>query len=169
MAADVRRVSTGSGKTTCGYFFACDKQHLLRLDARRRHRLSTAARSVARATSGRSTRSTFTPPTPTASGLTRLTSFGVYTAEGTLSPDGKRDRVHVAQGRRSRPLHDERGRHEHPATHQHTRATTAARSSRPTASGSSIARTTRRTRPSWPSTARCSRSGWCGRTRWKSG
>ncbi|MEJ7811773.1 MAG: hypothetical protein WKG32_15280 [Gemmatimonadaceae bacterium] len=84
----LRRVSTGGGKTTCGYFFANDR----RVFFASTHAVSDAC-----------------PPRPDpskgyvwgldpfdiytanadGSGLTRLTSYGRYTAEGTLSPDGK--------------------------------------------------------------------------------
>ncbi|HEX6057525.1 MAG TPA: hypothetical protein VFZ11_00815 [Gemmatimonadaceae bacterium] len=86
--SDVHRVSTGTGKTTCGYF----------LDGGRRifFASSHAADSAC-------------PPRPDpsrgyvwgldpfdiytadadGSNLRRLTDFGTYTAEGTLSPDGK--------------------------------------------------------------------------------
>ncbi len=84
----VRRVSTGTGKTTCGYFFAYDTKIFFAST----HAIDTAC-----------------PPRPDPSkgyvwaldpfdlytanadgtGLTRLTHYGVYTAEGTLSPDGQ--------------------------------------------------------------------------------
>jgi Tol biopolymer transport system component len=84
----VRRVSTGFGKTTCGYFFGGDR----RIFFASTHAADTAC-----------------PPRPDpskgyvwgldpydiytanddGSGLKRLTSYGVYTAEGTLSPDGQ--------------------------------------------------------------------------------
>ena len=86
--SNVRRVSTGSGKTTCGYFFGRDRRILFAST----HAVDTAC-----------------PPRPDpakgyvwrldpfdiyvanadGSGLRRLTSYGVYTAEGTLSPDGR--------------------------------------------------------------------------------
>ena len=86
--SNVQRASTGSGKTTCGYFFAGDK------------RIFFASTHAA---------DTTCPPRPDPSkgyvwgldpfdiyaanadgtGLTRLTHNGVYTAEGTLSPDGR--------------------------------------------------------------------------------
>jgi Tol biopolymer transport system component len=86
--SDVRRVSTGGGKTTCGYFFGGDQ----RIFFASTHAVDTAC-----------------PPRPDpskgyvwgldpydiytanadGSGLRRLTSNGVYTAEGTLSPDGR--------------------------------------------------------------------------------
>lgn len=84
----VRRVSTGSGKTTCGYFFDGDRRIFF---------ASTHAADSA------------CPPKPDpskgyvwgldpydiytanddGSSLKRLTNYGVYTAEGTLSPDGQ--------------------------------------------------------------------------------
>ena len=84
----VRRVSTGFGKTTCGYFFDADR----RIFFASTHAADTAC-----------------PPKPDpskgyvwgldpydiytanddGSNLRRLTNYGVYTAEGTLSPDGQ--------------------------------------------------------------------------------
>ncbi len=86
--SDVHRVSTGTGKTTCGYFFAYDTKIFF---------ASTHAADSA------------CPPKPDpskgyvwgldpydiytanadGSNLQRLTDFGVYTAEGTLSPNGR--------------------------------------------------------------------------------
>jgi Tol biopolymer transport system component len=86
--AHVRRVSNGFGKTTCGYFFDGDR----RIFFASTHAADTAC-----------------PPRPDPSRgyvwgldpfdiyvanadgtkLKRLTSYGVYTAEGTLSPDGR--------------------------------------------------------------------------------
>ena len=84
----VRRVSTGFGKTTCGYFFDADR----RIFFASTHAADTAC-----------------PPKPDpskgyvwgldpydiytanddGSNLRRLTNYGVYTAEGTLSPNGQ--------------------------------------------------------------------------------
>jgi len=86
--SNVRRISNGQGKTTCGYYFANDARIFY---------ASTFAVDTA------------CPPKPDpskgyvwgldpfdiytanadGSGLKRLTSNNVYTAEGTLSPDGK--------------------------------------------------------------------------------
>lgn len=86
--SDVHRVSSGTGKTTCGYFFAYDTKIFF---------ASTQAADTA------------CPPKPDkskgyvwgldpydiytanadGSNLQRLTHYGVYTAEGTLSPDGR--------------------------------------------------------------------------------
>ena len=87
--SDLKRVSMGQGKTTCGYYTDGDRKIFF---------ASTHAADTA------------CPPKPDpskgyvwgldpydiyaanadGSGLKRLTNFGVYTAEGTLSPDGKR-------------------------------------------------------------------------------
>jgi Tol biopolymer transport system component len=84
----VHRVSTGTGKTTCGYFFGGDRKIFFAST----HAVDTTC-----------------PPRPDPSkgyvwrldpydiytanadgtGLRRLTSNDVYTAEGTLSPDGQ--------------------------------------------------------------------------------
>jgi TolB protein len=85
--SDVRRVSTGTGKTTCGYFLDGGRRILFASS----HAADTAC-----------------PPRPDpsrgyvwgldpfdlytadadGSNLRRLTSYGTYTAEATLSPDG---------------------------------------------------------------------------------
>ena len=84
----LRRVSTGTGKTTCGFFLAGDRKILYASS----HAVDTAC-----------------PPrpdpslgyvwgldpfdlyiaNPDGSGLKRLTNYGVYTAEGTVAPDGR--------------------------------------------------------------------------------
>src|SRR4051812_35294288 len=86
--SNARRVSTGFGKTTCGYFYDGDKKIFFGST----HAADTAC-----------------PPKPDpskgyvwgldpydiytanddGSNLKRLTNYGVYTAEGTLSPDGQ--------------------------------------------------------------------------------
>jgi TolB protein len=86
--SELLRVSNGSGKTTCGYYLDGDQRILF---------ASTHAADTA------------CPPRPdpskgyvwgldpfdiyvanaTGSGLRRLTNYGVYTAEATLSPDGQ--------------------------------------------------------------------------------
>ena len=87
--SDLKRVSNGQGKTTCGYYMDGDR------------RIFYASTHAA---------DTTCPPRPDpskgyvwgldpfdiyvanadGSALKRLTNYGVYTAEGTLSPDGKR-------------------------------------------------------------------------------
>jgi TolB protein len=86
---ELKRVSNGKGKTTCGYYMDGDR----RIFYASTHAADTAC-----------------PPKPDpskgyvwgldpfdiyvanadGSGMKRLTNFGVYTAEGTLSADGKR-------------------------------------------------------------------------------
>jgi TolB protein len=85
----VRRVSNGAGKTTCGYFMNGDRSILFassdalekdcppRPDASKGYvwRLDPFDIYTARADGSR---------------IKRLTLFGVYTAEGVLSPDGRK-------------------------------------------------------------------------------
>jgi TolB protein len=85
---DLRRVSTGVGKTTCGYFFDGDRKILFS---------STHAADTACPPRPDPSRGyvwgldPFDIYTANADGsqLRRLTSYGVYTAEATLSPDGR--------------------------------------------------------------------------------
>jgi Tol biopolymer transport system component len=84
----LRRVSTGRGKTTCGYFFDGDRKIFF-----------ASTHAVGDACPARPDPSRgyvwgldkFDMYTANAdgSGLRRLTNYGVYTAEGTLSPDGR--------------------------------------------------------------------------------
>jgi len=86
--SSVRRVSTGSGKTTCGYFFAGDQKIFFAST----HAVDTACPPRPDPSKGYVWRlDPYDIYTANADGsnLTRLTSYGVYTAEGTLSPDGK--------------------------------------------------------------------------------
>ena len=86
--SDLRRVSTGTGKTTCGYFFDGDRKILFS---------STHAADTACPPRPDPSRGyvwgldPFDIYTANADGsqLRRLTSYGVYTAEATLSPDGR--------------------------------------------------------------------------------
>ena len=64
---------------------------------------------------------------------------------GELLARRQADRLHLVPRRRRRDLHHGRRRQEPAADHRTPRATTAARSSRPTASGSSTGATARRT------------------------
>ncbi|MGH7719044.1 MAG: TolB family protein [Gemmatimonadaceae bacterium] len=83
----LRRVSTGTGKTTCGYFYDGDR----RIFFSSTHAADTACSVRPDFSRGYVWRlDPFDIYTANAdgSGLRRLTSFGTYTAEGTLSPDG---------------------------------------------------------------------------------
>jgi Tol biopolymer transport system component len=86
--SNVRRVSNGTGKTTCGYFFAKDSRIF--------YASTQAADSACPAKPDPSKGyvwglDPFDIYTANADGsdTKRLTHYGVYTAEGTLSPDGK--------------------------------------------------------------------------------
>ena len=84
----VRRVSTGRGKTTCGYFMDDDR----RIVYASTHAVDSACPPRPDPSRGYVWRlDPFDLWVADASGanLRRLTSFGVYTAEATLSPDGR--------------------------------------------------------------------------------
>lgn len=84
----VHRVSTGTGKTTCGYFFAYDRKIFFAST----HAVDTACPPKPDPAKGYVWGlDPFDIYTANADGsdLRRLTSNGIYTAEGTLSPDGR--------------------------------------------------------------------------------
>jgi TolB protein len=84
----VQRVSTGFGKTTCGYFFDGDR----RIFFGSTHAADTACPKKPDPSKGYVWGlDPYDIYTANADGssLKRLTSYGVYTAEGTLSPDGQ--------------------------------------------------------------------------------
>jgi TolB protein len=85
----LRRVSNGQGKTTCGYFYEGDRRILFGST----HAVDTACPPRPDPSQGYvwglDPFDIYTA-NPDGSGLTRLTNFGVYTTEATLSPDGKR-------------------------------------------------------------------------------
>lgn len=86
--SDLRRVSNGLGKTTCGYFFANDR----RLFFSSTHAADSVCPPRADPSQGYVwALDPFDIYTADADGsnLRRLTSHGVYTAEATLSPDGR--------------------------------------------------------------------------------
>src|ERR687895_1906273 len=86
---NVRRLSNGTGKTTCGYFFDRDR----RIFFSSTHHADSACPPRPDFSRGYVWRlDPFEIYTATASGsdLRRLTSWNAYTAEGTLSPDGSR-------------------------------------------------------------------------------
>ncbi len=86
--SDVHRVSTGFGKTTCGYFFDADKKIFFGST----HAADTACPPKPDPSKGYvwglDPYDIYTA-NPDGSNLQRLTNYGVYTAEGTLSPDGQ--------------------------------------------------------------------------------
>ena len=85
--SNVHRVSTGGGKTTCGYFFDGDRQIFFAST----HAADSACPPRPDPSKGYvwglDPFDIYTA-NPDGSGLKRLTNYGVYTAEGTLSPDG---------------------------------------------------------------------------------
>ena len=87
--SNMRRVSTGTGKTTCGYFFERDR----RIFFSSTHHADTACPPRPDFSRGYVWRlDPFEIYTANANGdgLRRLTNWNTYTAEGTLSPDGSR-------------------------------------------------------------------------------
>src|SRR5688572_19329558 len=86
--SNVRRVSDGTGKTTCGYFIDRDR----RIVYASTHAADTTCPPRPDPSQGYVWRlDPFDLFTAHADGSNRkrLTSYGVYTAEATLSPDGK--------------------------------------------------------------------------------
>ena len=86
--SDVHRVSTGTGRTTCGYFLAGDRKIFFAST----HAADTACPPKPDRSKGYVWRlDPYDIYTANAdgSGLARLTRNNVYTAEGTLSPDGR--------------------------------------------------------------------------------
>jgi TolB protein len=85
---NVKRVSTGLGKTTCGYFYDGDRKIFFGST----HAADSACPPKPDPSKGYvwglDPYDIYTA-NPNGSGLKKLTNFGVYTAEGTLSPDGK--------------------------------------------------------------------------------
>ena len=85
----LRRVSTGTGKTTCGFFHAGDQRVLFGSS----HALQTECPAKPDPSRGYVWRldpfDIYTARTD-GSDLRRLTSYGVYTAEAVVSPDGRR-------------------------------------------------------------------------------
>jgi TolB protein len=85
----LRRVSTGTGKTTCGYFFDDGK----RIFFSSTHHVDAACPARPDASQGYVWRiDPFDIYTANADGsnLQRLTHYGTYTTEAILSPDGRR-------------------------------------------------------------------------------
>ncbi|NUO61943.1 MAG: hypothetical protein HOQ11_00530 [Gemmatimonadaceae bacterium] len=85
----LRRVSTGTGKTTCGFFYANDQRILFGSS----HALQDSCPPRPDPSKGyvwRLDPFDIYTARPDGSDLRRLTSYGVYTAEAVVSPDGKR-------------------------------------------------------------------------------
>lgn len=86
--SNVKRISNGFGKTTCGYFYGGDTKIFFGST----HGADTACPPKPDPSKGYvwglDPYDIYTV-NPDGSGLARLTNYGVYTAEGTLSPDGQ--------------------------------------------------------------------------------
>jgi TolB protein len=84
----LRRVSTGTGKTTCGYFYAND-QRILFASTHAADSTCPPRPDPSRGYVWRLDPFDLYTARPDGSDLRRLTNYGVYTAEATLSPDGR--------------------------------------------------------------------------------
>ena len=83
------RVSTGTGKTTCGFFFAND-QRILFASSHAEQRDCPPRPDPSKGYVWRLDPYDMYTARPDGSELRRLTSYGVYTAEGVVSPDGRK-------------------------------------------------------------------------------
>jgi Tol biopolymer transport system component len=87
--SDLRRISTGTGKTTCGFFYQGDERVLFASS----HALQTSCPARPDPSKGYvwglDPFDIYTAKRD-GSDLRRLTSYGVYTAEAVVSPDGRR-------------------------------------------------------------------------------
>ena len=87
--SSLRRVSNGTGKTTCGFFYANDQRILFGSS----HALQAACPERPDPSKGyvwRLDPFDIYTARPDGGDLQRLTSYGVYTAEAVVSPDGKK-------------------------------------------------------------------------------
>jgi len=87
--SDVHRVSNGSGKTTCGFFYAND-QRILFGSSQALQGECPPKPDPSKGYVWRLDPYDIYTARPDGSDLRRLTSYGVYTAEAVVSPDGKR-------------------------------------------------------------------------------
>ena len=86
----VHRVSNGSGKTTCGFFFAND-QRILFGSSHAEQRECPPKPDPSKGYVWRLDPYDIYTALPNGDELRRLTNYGVYTAEAVVSPDGKRN------------------------------------------------------------------------------
>jgi TolB protein len=85
----VHRVSTGAGKTTCGFFYADDQRILFGSSHALQQACPTKPDPSKGYVWGLDPFDIYTAK-PDGSDLRRLTNYGVYTAEAVVSPDGRR-------------------------------------------------------------------------------
>ena len=86
--SNVKRVSNGFGKTTCGYFYGGDTKIFFGSTHGADSSCPPEPDPSKGYVWGLDPYDIYTA-NPNGSGLTRLTHYGVYTAGGTLSPDGQ--------------------------------------------------------------------------------
>lgn len=86
--SDQHRISDGTGKTTCGYFFAYDTK-VFYASTRAADSACPRKPDPSKGYVWGLDRYDIYTSNPDGTGTERLTNYGVYTAEGTLSPDGK--------------------------------------------------------------------------------
>jgi len=87
--SDVRRISTGAGKTTCGYFFDNDR-HVFFASTHLSDTTCPPPPDMSQGYVWRLDDYDIFTANPDGSQLTRITTTPGYDAEGTLSPDGRR-------------------------------------------------------------------------------
>lgn len=85
----IHRVSNGTGKTTCGFFYAND-QRILFGSSHAEQRDCPEKPDPSKGYVWRLDPYDIYTARPDGSDLHRLTNYGVYTAEGVVSPDGKK-------------------------------------------------------------------------------
>ena len=85
----LRRVSTGTGKTTCGFFYANDERVLFGSSHALEQNCPPRPDPSKGYVWGLDPFDIYTAQ-PDGSDLRRLTNYGVYTAEAVVSPDGRR-------------------------------------------------------------------------------
>ena len=84
----MHRVSTGTGKTTCGFFFANDERIFFG-SSHAEQQICPAKPDPSKGYVWRLDPYDIYTARPDGSELHRLTNYGVYTAEGVISPDSK--------------------------------------------------------------------------------
>ncbi len=87
--SDLHRVSTGTGKTTCGFFYAND-QRVLFGSSHAGERACPEKPDPSKGYVWRLDPFDIYSARPDGSDLRRLTNYGVYTAEAVVSPDGRK-------------------------------------------------------------------------------
>ena len=87
--SQVRRVSSGRGKTTCGYFMNADRR-IFFASSEALEKVCPPRPDPSKGYVWRLDPFDIYTARPDGSGLRRLTRYGVYTAEGVLSPDRRK-------------------------------------------------------------------------------